>query len=133
MLCLRNRLEVVPAIALVLICSFSTACTAWHTTSLEPQRFSAEQSPEKVRLTFREGTAVIVRHPILVGDSLIWAGGSGETPRDSARSAVPTNNIWRVEVHEPDSPRTLGLFLVVLGVVVGGFAIIVHELKKAIG
>ena len=40
----RKHREFAPVIALLAL-TFSSACTAWHTTSLEPQRFSADTSP----------------------------------------------------------------------------------------
>jgi hypothetical protein len=110
----ENRHEFVSAIALLVACTFSSACSTWHTTPLEPQQFSAEESPELARLTFRDGTRLTARHPVLVRDSLVWVHGSGAAPQDSARSAFPASSIQQVEVNRFNAGRTI-LLLGVLG------------------
>jgi hypothetical protein len=119
----RKRHEFVSAIALLVACTLSGACTAWHATTLQPQRFSADTSPERARLTFSDGTRLTARHPVLVGDSLVWVHGSGAAPRDSARSAALASSIQRVEVHGVDAGRTIGLL-----VLLGGTALVVKSL-----
>lgn len=114
MLFLRKRLELAPAIALLVACTFSSACTVWHTTSLEPQRFSADSSPELVRLTLSNGTRVTARHPVIVGDSVVWSY-SGEPRGDSATTADRVGNIRQVEVRGVDAGLTIGLLAVVGG------------------
>ena len=116
MLFLRRRLELVPAIALLVACTFSSACAAWHTTSLEPQRFSADTSPELVRLTLSNGTRLTARHPVIVGDSLVWSH-SGEPRSDAARTADRVSNIRQVEVRGVDGGATVGLLALVSGLV----------------
>jgi hypothetical protein len=118
---LRKRREFVLALALVL----AGACTAWHTTSLEPQRFSAEKSPELARLTLTDGTRLTARHPVLVGDSLAWMVRSGRSLRDSARTAVPTSSIRQVEVNRVAAGRTILL----LGIVSAVIYSIVHAFQ----
>ena len=116
MLFLRKRLEFVPAIALLVVCTFSSACTAWRTTSLEPQRFSADTSPELVRLTLSNGTRLTARHPVIVGDSLVWSH-AGEPRSDSVRTADRVSNIRQVEVRGVDGGMTIGLLALVGGLV----------------
>ncbi len=113
---LRKHHEFVSAIALSVACTFSSACTGWHSTSLQPQRFSAEKSPERARLTLSDGARLTAIHPVLVGDSLVWADESDEAPRDSAPSAVLASSILQVEVHGVDAGRTIILLLVLGGV-----------------
>jgi hypothetical protein len=67
MFLLRKHHEFVLVIAVLVACTLSGACTAWHTTSLQPQRFSAEKSPEQVRLTLNDGLELTARHPVMVG------------------------------------------------------------------
>jgi hypothetical protein len=43
----KKHHEFVSAVALLVACAFSTSCTAWHTIPLQPQRFSADTSPER--------------------------------------------------------------------------------------
>jgi hypothetical protein len=107
----------------LMACTLSSGCTAWHTTALQPQRFSADTSPDRVRLTLSNGTQLTARHPVIAGDSLVWGNGSGSPPRDSARSAVLTSSIKKVEVHGYDNPRTIALMVFVGGVVAGLVAI----------
>ena len=113
------------AVALLVACAFSISCTAWHTIPLQPQRFSADTSPERPRLTFSDGTQTTASHPVLVGDSLVWVDRWGTTSRDSARSAVPTSRIQRVEVRGVDAARSIALLAVLGGVVVGVRALII--------
>jgi len=108
---MRKNHAFVRVIALLVACTFPTACTAWHTTSLQPQRFSAEKSPEQVRLTLRDGRELTARHPVIVGDSLVWADWPDEAPRDSTRSAVLVSNIRQAKVHGVDALRTFILLV----------------------
>jgi len=102
----RRRPKARLLIALLTAPTFAGACTGWHTTTLQPQRFSAGRSPEQVRLTFRDGTMTTVHHPVVLGDSLIWAESWSDAHGDSARSAVLTSTVQQVEVHGVDAPRT---------------------------
>lgn len=95
------------------------ACTAWHTTSLQPRRFNSRNSPEQVRLTLNTGAELDATHPALVGDSLIWVTRWGAGPGDSLRSAVLASSVQRAEVHGLDAPKTLGLLALVGGVAWG--------------
>jgi hypothetical protein len=121
----QKRHEFVSAIALLVACTFSTSCTAWHTIPLQPQRFSADTSPEWARLTLSNGTQKTVSHPVLVGDSLVWVDELGATPRDSARSAVLTSSIQRAEVSRVDAVRSIALLAVLGGMAVGVRALII--------
>ena len=123
----RRRAALATAIAVLVTCVFSSACTAWHTTSLDPRRFSADSSPERARLTLSDGSEVTARHPVIVGDSLVWADVSRGSPPDTARSALLASSIRQVEVHQADGPRTLLL----LGAVVGGVILGVKALFNA--
>lgn len=122
----ENRHEFVSAIALLVACTFSSACSGWHTTPLEPQQFSAEQSPELARLTFRDGTRLTARHPVLLRDSLVWVHRSGPAPQDSARSAFPASSIQQVEVNRFNAGRTI----VLLGVLGGAIYAVAHAVAN---
>lgn len=105
---LRKHHHFVSAIVLLGACTFSSACMAWHTASLQPLRFNTDSS---ARLTLSDGTRLIVKHPVMVGDSLVWVHRSGASRRDSARSAIPTSDIRKVEVRRVDALRTIGLLV----------------------
>lgn len=126
----KKRLVLAPTIALLVTCTFSSACTAWHTTSLEPQRFRADSSPARARLTLGDGTRVTATHPVLVGDSVVWATGSGASPGDSARSAMPTRDIRKVEVRRVDALRTIGLLV---GMAAAGFYALLYLSLRGLG
>ena len=104
-------------IALLMACAFSSACTMWRTTSLEPQRFSSEKSPDQVRLTLSDGTRFKASHPVLVGDSLVWA-----------RRSVLASGVRQVEVRRLDAPRTVFALAVV-----GGLYALVHSAVESLG
>jgi hypothetical protein len=115
----KKRHEFVTVVTLFVACVFSTSCTAWHTIPLQPERFSADRSPELVRLTLSDGTKLTAGHPVLVGDSLVWVDQEGATSRDSTRSAVLTSGIQRAEVNRVDAGNTITA-LVFVGGAVGG-------------
>jgi hypothetical protein len=124
--------EFVSAVVLLAACAFSTSCTAWHPISLQPQRFSADTSPEWVRVTLRDSTRFIASYPVLVGDSLVWVDWGGANSRDSTRSAVLTSSIQRAEVRRADTTGTIVLLLFVGGAV-GGLYYFVHHVVPTIG
>lgn len=109
MILVRKPHESVRIVTLLVAGAIASACTAWHTTSLQPQQFSAEESPEQVHLTITDGKQLTARHPVLVGDSLVWMVRSGKSARDSTRSAVPVSSIRRIKVHEVDTGLTIAL------------------------
>ena len=116
---LKKRHDLVSAVAIVVASASSTSCTAWHTVPLQPQQFSADSSPKRARLTLMDGTEVDARHPVVVGDSLVWVNGTAKSPRDSTRSAVHAGTIRTVQTHGYDNPRTIALMVFVGGVVAG--------------
>lgn len=122
MFLLRKHHEFAPALTLLVVCTISSACTAWRTTSLEPHRFSVDTSPERARLTLSNGTRLTASHPVIVGDSLVW-WGLGESPANSTRSADLVSNIRQVEVRGANAGGTIGL-LILVGGVVGVLAIL---------
>ena len=102
--------------AVTIIAVFLNACTGWYTATLEPQRFSSETSPKKVRVTLADSTRFEVHHPVVVGDSLVWM--VQRSPAETSRQAVALGTIRRVQVHRYDKDLTAllvgGLLLVSL-------------------
>lgn len=129
---LKKRHEFVSVVGLLVACAFSPSCTAWHTVPLQPERFSADSSPVKARLTMKDGTELTARHPVLVGDSLVWVNGSRGSARDSTRSAVQASDIRKVQTHGYDNTRTIALAVFVTGVVVG-LVVIGNAIAAGIG
>jgi hypothetical protein len=106
----RKQVGLVRVVAAVLGGMLLGGCTAWHTTALEPERFSGEQSPEHARLILRDGRRVLVSHPTMVGDSMVWTE-AGSTPADAMRRAWPVTGIRRVELRRVDLFETGALLL----------------------
>jgi hypothetical protein len=123
----EDHMSAPSALTLLVIGALATSCTAWHTIPLQPQRFSAGRSPERARLTFNDGAHLTTSHPVLVGDSLVWANETtAESPPDSARSAVLASSIQRVEVNRVDVVPTV----VLLGAVGGLVYAVLHALHN---
>ena len=110
-------------IALLVICTLPCACTQWRVAELQPQQFSAEKSPGAVRLTLSDGTTLSARHPVILGDSLIWTDSSGAPRSDPARRAVPVSSIRRVETQRFNVVGTI-TSLVLVCVVAGGLILL---------
>ncbi|MGH9894543.1 MAG: hypothetical protein ACREA0_21700 [bacterium] len=106
--------------AVVIAAALLNACTAWRTATLEPQRFTSEKSPKQVRVTLVDSTRFEVRHPVIVGDSLIWM--VRKSPAETSRQAVALGTIRSVQIHGTDPTLTT---LLVVGLV-GLSAISVH-------
>ena len=105
-------------IALFIVCTLPCACVGWNVAALEPQQFSAEKSPDVVRLVLNDSTRVTAQHPVLIGDSLVWTALAPGSQRDSVRSAIAVSSIRRVEVQKSDQGGTILLFLLVGAAVV---------------
>jgi hypothetical protein len=121
----RTHHELASTVALVMACMVSSACTAWHPTTLQPERFSADTSPDQVRLTLNDDTRLTTGSPVITGDSLVMDGSS----RDPGRSAIPTSTIRKVELHGVDAPRTIALLAFLGGVVLGVRALVVAYVR----
>lgn len=106
-------------IALLVVCTLPCACVGWNVTSLEPQQFSAQKSPEIVRLTLNDSTRVTAQHPVLIGDSLVWMQLARGSRRDSVRSAIAISSIRQVQVQKVDEAGTALLLLALGGLVAG--------------
>jgi len=110
--------RLVDVVPLLIVCTLPSACTTWRTTALRPERFSAQESPNEVRLTLGGDTTLNARHPVLVGDSLIWVDSSRAYAPNLVRRAVPVSSIRQVETHRFEPFGTAALLLLV-GAVVG--------------
>src|SRR5690349_14620902 len=93
-------ISAIAPVAVLATTALLAGCVNWHVTSLEPSRFGARHSPKTVRLTLADGTKVPARHPVIVGDSLVWT--ERRESGDSERTAIGLNRIAVVEVRRPD-------------------------------
>ena len=70
----RRHIELLRLVAVLAGGTFLSACTTWHTQSLQPERFRTPDSTPRVRLTLTSGDRLIVRGPVITGDSLVGMG-----------------------------------------------------------
>ena len=57
-------------VAIVAGGAFLSACMTWKTQSLEPERFSTADSTQTMRVVLHSGETLIIRGPVIMGDSL---------------------------------------------------------------
>jgi hypothetical protein len=85
----------------------------WQTQTLRPQRFRAADSTRTARLTLTSGDTLIVRGPVIAGDSLVGRQKRPGVAFDSLpRVSVPLAAIHTAELRQPDGVATAGLVLV---------------------
>jgi len=107
-------------VAIVAGGAFLSACMTWKTQSLEPERFSAADSTQTVRVVLHSGETLIVRGPVITGDSLTGLRTKPGASADSLeRVGVPLAAIDHAEaqtynVAGPVVLTALGLAALVL-------------------
>jgi hypothetical protein len=112
----------------VLILTVLEACMHWSTKSLDPERFTAQDGPDRVRVTLEDGRQLSLQHPFISGDSLVWRQ-PGPDPADTLRGerkGILLSQIKKVEVHELDAVATAAL-VAGIGVTI---AIVAAEAKQ---
>ena len=85
------------------------ACTYWQAGSPNPAEFISEKQPEKVRVTRADGSKFELRHPTILGDSLVGTVGGGLVPEDILRSLATMSDVQRVEVKKTSVGKTVAL------------------------
>jgi len=107
-------------VAIVAGGAFLSACMTWKTQSLEPERFSAADSTQTVRVVLHSGETLIIRGPVITGDSLTGLRTKPGASADSLeRVGVPLAAIDHAEaqtynVAGPVVLTALGLAALVL-------------------
>ena len=107
-------------VAIVAGGAFLSACMTWKTQSLEPERFSAADSTQTVRVVLHSGETLIMRGPVIMGDSLTGLRTKPGASADSLeRVGVPLAAIDHAEaqtynVAGPVVLTALGLAALVL-------------------
>jgi hypothetical protein len=89
-----------------------SACTSWRPQTAPAPEVIAAHGEGSVRIVRRDQSTIELRHPQVVGDSIV--GEAGDPPR---RVAVATADVQRVDVRKVNAARTGGLSLGVLIVV----------------
>ena len=107
-------------VAIVAGGAFLSACMTWNTQSLEPERFSTADSTRTMRVVLHSGETLIMRGPVIMGDSLTGLRTKPGASADSLeRVGVPLAAIDHAEaqtynVAGPVVLTALGLAAVVL-------------------
>lgn len=86
--------------ALLLALATLSACATWR--PVPPHRIGGAGEagrPEQVRLHLDTGEAVVIRGPVLVGDSVVGTVGG-------VRAAFAVEDLWWADVREVDEGRT---------------------------
>ena len=99
-----------PRYALLGLCSL--ACTSWHAVRPTPANYLQHKTPQEIRLIRSDRSKVVVRNPIMVGDTLRGIVGPGLARGDLAHQiAIPMNDIRTIAVREFSTSKTLGVFI----------------------
>ena len=122
-----NRSRRRTPVAAVMLAVFLQACTRWTPVPLEPVRVPAVGP---IRVTLRTGQVVIIKSPVVSGDTLREASTEGVTfSRPQPRPpGIPLAQITRIDVQQLDAGGTVAV--VVLGGLILGAVIVVVVLKS---
>jgi hypothetical protein len=124
----REYTRRVRVVAVVAGGAFLNACMTWKTQSLQPERFNAADSTQTMRVVLRSGDTLIVRGPVITGDSLTGLRTKPGASADSLeRVGVPLGAIDHAEAPMFD---VAGLFLTALGV--AAFVVIMKAALRCI-
>jgi hypothetical protein len=89
-----------------------TGCSSWRVQPASPAQVITEEHPAEIRLGRTDRQQVVLKRPVLRGDS-IW----GQTGKDSA--GVPLDEITTIAVRRTDWLKTTGLVVVSTSAVLG--------------
>jgi hypothetical protein len=88
-----------------------SGCHSWRVESTPLPETLAARRPDRIQVRGADTAYVELRHPSLVGDSII-----GEARADHARIAVALGDIQQVRIRRPDAVKTVGLVAAIVGV-----------------
>lgn len=74
---------------------------SWRTQRRPPLQLIAEKHPDRIRVTFTDSTVLVLRHPVIFGDSIVGMVAG-------TRTAVAPDRIARTEVRFQSYWKTLG-------------------------
>ena len=97
---------------------YLTACTSWQPAATpSPTQFVEVEQPDRVRVTVRDGTELVLDEPSVEGDELL-----GTVEEASVR--VPFGDIFRLEVRRFSVGRTVMWVAVGVGAYVAVFWVV---------
>lgn len=85
----------------ILLCLLTGACASWRAQPLAPERIVSEMHPERVRVTLRDSSMLVLKEPVISGDSI-----AGEF--NGTRTAIASHRIARTEIRVPNDPVDFG-------------------------
>ena len=95
---------------LVLAAWCSSACTHWKVQSAFPEQVVSRR-PQKVRVTRDDGSRMVLRQPVIAGDTIYGAPRNGRVSAGSPRPAVALTDIGDVAVRKVNVVSTVALTL----------------------
>ena len=95
---------------LVLAAWCSSACTHWKVQSAFPEQVVSRR-PQKVRVTRDDGSQMVLRQPVIAGDTIYGAPRNGRVSAGSPRPAVALTDIGDVAVRKVNVVSTVALTL----------------------
>jgi hypothetical protein len=84
-------------------------CTSWRAESVAPAQLVSQRHPKQVRARRSDGQKVILRQPLVRGDSLLGLAG-----RDTTGLAL--NEVDSLEIKRVDGGKTAALVIFTAGV-----------------
>ena len=95
---------------LVLAAWCSSACTHWKVQSAFPEQV-VSRHPQRVRVTRKDGSRIVLRRPAIVGDTVYGAPRDGRTAAGSPHPAVALTDVSEVAVRRVNVAQTTTLAL----------------------
>ena len=90
----------------------STGCSSWRVQQVSPAQLIEQRKPSSIQLRWQDGRRLVVRQPVIAGDSLI-----GVSRKDTIR--VATSDVSAVAMRRFDPLKTTGLVVVSTGALFG--------------
>ena len=108
---------------LVLLAASLTACTKWQVQAVSPQQLLAEHQPARVRVTRADRTAIVLRQPELVSDTLYGIARDSAGPA-GPRQGVPLSDIAQIAIRRRD-PLATGLLALGSAALAAGVGVLI--------
>ena len=96
---------------LVLAAWSSSACAHWKVQSAFPEQIVSARHPPKVRVTRDDGSQIVLRQPVIVGDTIYGAPRNGRVTAGSPRPSVALTDVSDVAVRKVNVVSTVALTL----------------------
>ena len=119
----RSLGRVRQGVCLLLLASYTNACTGWVVQTAPPQQVVTERHPDQARITRVDGSEIVLHRPVVSGDSLLGAVivGKNTAGEDSLQAVgLPAAEARTIAIRKVNAGKTVGL---VLGVAAGAFVL----------